>query len=285
MSDKPTDISALQDVLLRLIGPEGCPWDRKQTPASLCDYIVEEAFELVGAVREAQGPDEGRQNALQDGPAVDEILEEIGDVLFLLLFVAERVQRQTGRGLDEAVAMAAGKMVRRHPHVFGDLELEDRDHLLRNWERIKQDEKKGGHGPTGLYDSLPRGLPPLLKAYRIHSKAARAGFTWPRDEQAREQFDAEMEEWRRAQKSGDDEAARREFGDVVFTLVELGRRQGIKANAALDFANRRFLERFQVMERLAREQGRELMDMSLEEKNGLWDAAKQELEANSGRKS
>ncbi|MFW5836365.1 MAG: nucleoside triphosphate pyrophosphohydrolase [Desulfovibrionaceae bacterium] len=279
MPENPAGFSKLRDVLLRLIGPDGCPWDRQQTPASLCDYIVEESFELVGAIREAQGAGEGREAPLQDGPVVDEILEEIGDVLFLLLFTAELVQRATGRGMAEAVDLAAAKMVRRHPHVFADLDLQDREHLLRNWERIKREEKKGAGGPKGLYDSLPRGLPPLLKAYRIHSKAARVGFTWPDDEAARRQFESELAEWREAVDSGDHEAESREFGDVLFTLAELGRRRGVKANAALDFANRRFLERFEAMERMARTGGRELADMSLEEKNRLWDQAKAELQA------
>ncbi|MDK2954927.1 MAG: nucleoside triphosphate diphosphatase [Desulfovibrionales bacterium] len=277
MSKQSADLSPLNDVLLRLLGPDGCPWDKRQTPASLCDYIVEEAFELVGAIREAQGAGEESDASLQDGPAVDDIIEEIGDVLFLLMFAAELVERRTGRGLAEAVSLAAAKMIRRHPHVFGDLQVDNQEQLLRNWERIKREEKQEAGRGKGLYDSLPVGLPPLLKAYRIHSKAARVGFTWDSDEEAWGQFKEELEEWRRARAAGDAEASSREFGDVVFTLVELGRREGVKANASLDYANRRFLERFEVMERLAVEQGRDLPALPLAEKNKLWERAKEEV--------
>lgn len=260
-----------------MIGPDGCPWDRRQTPASLCDYIVEEAFELVGAIREAQEPGEDPAAPLREGPAVDDILEEIGDVLFLLMFAAELVERRTGRGLAEAVSLAAAKMIRRHPHVFGELRVDNQEQLLRNWERIKREEKEEAGRAKGLYDSLPDGLPPLLKAHRIHSKAARIGFTWDSDEQAWSQFKAELEEWRQARASGDAGASSREFGDVIFTLVELGRREGVKANASLDGANRRFLKRFEAMERLAQDQDQDLPALSLAEKNALWDRVKEAI--------
>jgi ATP diphosphatase len=253
-------IAPIREVIASLLGPEGCPWDKKQTPESLCDYIIEEAFELVAAIRSG---DE------------DEAREELGDVLFLLLFVARLYEDRGAFRLEQAVEANAAKMIRRHPHVFDSLRLEDQDQLLKNWERIKRNEKKDENGaPAGVYDSLPKGLPPLLKAYRIHSKAARAGFTWETDQDVEEQLAAEWKEWRQARESGDAQRQEREFGDYLFTLAELGRRHGFKANAALDLANGKFLSRFQKMEAMAREQGQDLTALSLEEKNALWDKAK-----------
>ncbi|MBI5518786.1 MAG: nucleoside triphosphate pyrophosphohydrolase [Desulfovibrio sp.] len=266
MCPDSASVAKIQEVIDRLLGPGGCPWDQKQTPKSLCDYIVEEAFELVSAIR---------------ADDADETCEELGDVLFLLLFQATLASRAGQFSLQDVVARNAAKMIRRHPHVFGDTVVADQEELLRNWERIKRGEKKDNGkegGPAGTFDSLPEGLPPLLKAYRIHSKAARNGFTWESDADARAQYEAELREFEAACEGpeGDRKAERmeEEYGDLLFTLVELGRRKGIKANAALDRANIKFLARYARMEEMARERGLELMDMGLDDKNRLWDEAK-----------
>ncbi|MGE4506216.1 MAG: nucleoside triphosphate pyrophosphohydrolase [Desulfovibrionaceae bacterium] len=253
-------IDRLRGVIDRLIGPDGCPWDREQTPETLCDYVVEEAFELVEAIRSADAA---------------EASEELGDVLFLLLFIARLYEGRGDFSLEDSVACNAAKMIRRHPHVFGDLEISGQDELLRNWERIKRGEKRDEDGGRKrVFESLPKGLPPLLRAYRIHSKAARAGFTWDEDAALEAQLADEWREWSEAAESGDMEAMAEEYGDYLFTLVELGRRHGIKANAALDLANRKFLERFEAMENQARAKGRDVADCSLDELNKLWEQAK-----------
>lgn len=268
-------------VIDALLAPEGCPWDRKQTPASLSDYILEEAFELAEAVRadsalpsaeEAQG---GAAAAPADDSSTAEVAEELGDVFFLLLFIT-RLYDLGGRfGLSQVFKANAAKMIRRHPHVFEDLELSDRDELLKNWERIKREEKKNGaDDKPGVFETLPKGLPPMLKAYRIHSKAARVGFTWESDDDQSGQLESEAAELAEAVASGDEDKIREEYGDYLFTLIEYGRRLGIKANAALDDANRKFLTRFRKMEDLARERGLDLPSLSLNEKNALWDEAK-----------
>lgn len=287
MTDSPTpapdeqeNARALAEVLgvvRALIADNGCPWDRQQTPHSMADYLLEEGHELVEALRadlpmpspaEHAGPTPG------DPKAVAEVAEELGDLAFLVFFVATLYERSGRLTLAQALRANAAKMVRRHPHVFGDLELADRDELLRNWERIKREEKTENGEAPGVYDSLPKGLPPVLRAYRIHSKAARVGFTWETDADAQAQFQSEWAEWEQAKAAGDAQRMEREFGDVLFTLVELGRRAGIKANAALDQANRTFLSRFAAMEALARERGLDFPGLSLEEKNRLWDEAK-----------
>ncbi|MBA4358187.1 MAG: nucleoside triphosphate pyrophosphohydrolase [Desulfovibrio sp.] len=255
MSTDSLSLVKVQEVIDALLGPDGCPWDRKQTPLSLCDYVIEEGFELVSAIRA--------------GDAV-ETAEELGDVLFLLLFQATLHARAGQFTLADVVDANAAKMIRRHPHVFGDTVLANQDELLRNWERIKRGEKAAGDRQPGAFASLPKGLPPLLKAYRVHSKAARLGFTWATDEDARAQFDAEWKEYEEACQGGSPERMEEEFGDALFTLVELGRRRGIKANAALDRANLKFLARYERMESLARERGLDLLDMPMADKDRLW---------------
>jgi len=267
VSTDSLSLARIQEVIDALLGPDGCPWDRKQTPLSLCDYIIEEAFELVSAIRAGDHA---------------ETAEELGDVLFLLLFETTLAARAGQFDLTDVVATNAAKMIRRHPHVFGDTVVADQEELLRNWERIKRGEKadKAEDGKqNGAFDSLPGGLPPLLKAYRIHSKAARLGFTWASDEDARAQYDAEWQEYEEACTRGSQEQMEEEFGDALFTLVELGRRQGIKANAALDRANLKFLSRYERMEALARERGLDFVDMPMEDKDRLWTEVKTEAKA------
>ena len=254
-------LARLLGVIERLLAPDGCPWDREQTPESLCDYVVEEAFELVEAIR--------------DGDAL-EAREELGDVLFLLAFIAVLYEKRGAFSLSEALENNAAKMIRRHPHVFADASFESHKELLKNWERIKREEKQenGGGAPAGLFDSLPKGLPPLLRAYRIQAKAARFGFTWESDADMAAQLHSEWRELEQALASGDRAAQEEEFGDYLFCLVEFGRRKGFKANAALDAANRKFLARFARMEELARAQGLDLAGQELAVLNRFWDQAK-----------
>ncbi len=246
------------EVIDTLTGPNGCPWDKEQTPRSMCDYLIEECFELVEAIR-------------QNDPA--ETAEELGDVLFLLLFIGRHFDRELPGFLDSALAGNVAKMIRRHPHVYGEQAASVAE-VITNWEQIKKQEKAEKDKDPGVFASLPASLPPLLRAYRINSKAARVGFTWPTDAAQERKL---VEEWTELQAAlaGDDALAREEeFGDYVFSLVEYGRRRGIKANAALAVANAKFLDRFERMEKLARERGLELDRISLTEMDALWDEIK-----------
>lgn len=249
-------LEKLRGVISRLIAPDGCPWDKKQTPETLCDSVIEESFELVEAIRSGDKT---------------EAKEELGDVLFLVLFIAELYARNGDFNLSDALDSSSAKMIRRHPHVFGDCKFENQDELLKNWEKIKRNEKKK---PEKIFDSLPKGLPPMLKAYRINSKAARAGFTYPDDSSAEEKLQSEWQEWQEALTSNNAKASEEEFGDYLFTLIELGRRKGIKANSALDVANNKFLTRFSRLEDLAKEKGLDITEMDLKELDELWDQIK-----------
>ena len=252
-------LGALRELIDRLTGPEGCPWDREQTPESLAEYIIEESHELAAALRAG------------DTAAVR---EELGDVAFLLLFVAGLFEKRGQFSLAEALDENRAKMVRRHPHVFAGETFPDLDAQLARWEAIKRAEHEAAGAPQGLFASLPPSLPPLTKAYRIHSKAARVGFTWPTDEEVEQQVEAEWLEWLDV-AAGDDAAAQKhELGDLIFSIVELGRRKGIKANDALDAADSRFLRRFARMEELARERGLDFAALTLDEKDELWNEAK-----------
>ncbi|WP_419787637.1 nucleoside triphosphate pyrophosphohydrolase [Pseudodesulfovibrio sp.] len=254
----PAALLNIFDVIDALLGPNGCPWDQEQTPTSMCDYLAEETFEMIEAIRTGN---------------THEAMEELGDTLFILLFIATRYEQQGAFNLADALDYSATKMVRRHPHVFGNKQFKDREALYDNWEATKREENKDTDR-KGVFDSLPSGLPPLLKAYRINSKAARNHFTWPTDEAVESQLTDEWQEWKEALASKDDKASEEEFGDYLFTLVELGRRKGIKANGALDFANQKFLRRFRRMEELAEMRCLKLHEMELDALNKLWEDVK-----------
>lgn len=253
--------AAMKELLVvidALLAPDGCPWDKEQTPRSMCDYLAEEAFELIEGIRSGD---------------TREAMEELGDVMFIILFIATLYERGGSHTLVDSVRYSAAKMISRHPHVFGDKDVENVNDILDNWEAIKRKENEKT-GRKRVFDSLPKGLPPLLKAYRINSKAARNRFTWDSDEAVETQLRDEWEEWQEALETGDREASEQEFGDYLFTLVELGRRKGIKANSALDFANQKFLSRFGKMEELAESRGLHLPELDLDAMNALWDEVK-----------
>lgn len=262
----------MREVVQKLLSPDGCPWDREQTPETLCDYLCEEVFELADAVRRGERQD---------------ICEEMGDVLFLLLFMAELTGRETGPDLAACFEAGANKMIRRHPHVFGNAVVENEAQLIANWERIKREEQaeKMASGEAALPSEskpalsplakVPADLPPLLRAYRLHSKAARLGFTWKSDADAYEQLQAECAELGQALTNNDETAKLHEFGDVLLTIVELGRRAGLKANAALAQANTRFVSRFEKMLQLARQRGLNFAELDLDAQNALWNEVKQ----------
>jgi ATP diphosphatase len=245
-------------VIDALLAPGGCPWDQEQTPKSMCDYLAEETFELIEGIRAGDN---------------QEAMEELGDVMFILFFISTLYENAGAHTLTDSLKHSAAKMIRRHPHVFANKNFKDIEELWDNWERTKREENKGTD-KQHVFDSLPKGLPPLLKAYRINSKAARNKFTWKSDEDVEIKLKEEWQEWQEALTAKDQDSSEKEFGDYLFTLVELGRRKGIKANAALDFANQKFLSRFGQMEKLAEKRGLAMPDLSLDEMNALWDEVK-----------
>lgn len=250
--------SRLVDLMARLREPDGCPWDRKQTPASLRPFLIEECFEVVDALEE-------------EDPA--KVREELGDLLFQIVFHA-RIAEEEGRfdiaGVIEGIHE---KMVRRHPHVFGEARAETDKDVLANWEEIKKAER-GGDERRSVLEGVPRNLPALLRAHRLQEKAARVGFDWKHLNEAMPKLDEELAEFRASLGSGDAAKVEEELGDVFFTLVNLSRFLGVDPEEALRKTIGKFIHRFRHIEEQASAQGKELKDMTLEEMDRLWDEAK-----------
>jgi len=263
MSDS---LDRLCQIMDRLRDPGGCPWDRKQTLSSLAPYLLEEAHEVAEAVA-------------ADEPA--KLREELGDLLLQIVFMA-RIGRENGWfDLDDVCDGISEKMVRRHPHVFGDREVEDADEVIRNWEEIKRDERAHEVGSSVL-DGVPAALPGLLKAFRMTEKAAAVGFDWrkPRDVmiKMREEMD-ELEHELDDDGGSPSERARDEMGDVLFVMANLARHVGVEPETALQRTNTTFKRRFEGMEALARARGEDLRELSLEQQDALWEEVKR-LEGN-----
>jgi len=261
-SDRFEDLVALMD---RLRGPDGCPWDREQTYASLRGYLLEECHEVVEAI------DDGDRGALR---------EELGDLLFQVVFLARLAKEEGGFEAADVVRGISEKMVRRHPHVFGDARADTSGEVLRRWEEIKRREKDEANGAGGarkggsVLAGVPRALPALLKAQRLSTKAARVGFDWPNDAGVMDKLTEEFEELRSAVDARDLGAARQELGDLLFTAANLGRRLGVDPEEALEAANRKFASRFSKVEAELERLGIPVEEAGLERMDRLWNEAK-----------
>jgi len=240
-------------LMTRLRGPGGCPWDRKQTLPDLKPYVIEEAYEVVDAI------DRDDRAAL---------LEEIGDFLLEAVFITEITREEGKFDVYDSITAIHDKLVRRHPHVFGDVEAKDAEQVLVNWEKLKQDERKAEN--KSLLSGVPQSLPALLKASRLTEKASRVGFDWRRTEDVFEKLDEEVDELRDAVASGDPSHIHEEIGDLLFTIANIARKVNVNPEEALQSTNRKFMNRFQAMEsRVEKFDG-----LSLEEMDKLWDEAK-----------
>jgi MazG family protein len=248
-------------IMDRLRDPGGCPWDREQSLATLAPYLLEEAHETAEAV------------ALGDP---DTLREELGDLLLQIVFMA-RIARENGWfTLDDVCHGISDKMVRRHPHVFGDREVSGADEVLRNWEDIKRDER--AEKPTAsILDGVPAALPGLLKAFRMTEKAAAAGFDWRKPADVMTKMREEMDELSAELDSNGravSDRVRAEMGDVLFVMANLSRHLGVEPETALQRTNATFKRRFESMEEQARAQGRDFRSMTLDEQDALWEEAK-----------
>ncbi len=259
---RSTPIERLLSLITTLRGEDGCPWDRKQTPETMARYLIEEVYELVDAIISKDA---------------DAVCEEAGDVLFQLLFVINLFS-ETGRfGLQEVVDGNIEKMVRRHPHVFGDVSAKTPEQVSENWEKIKQKEK-GGTGGDSLLSSIPQNLPALLRASMVSERAAKTGFDW---KDISGVMDKTMEEWAEFSTeinnpddaAGSDKAAM-EFGDVLFTMVNVARFARIHPETALTRSIQKFEKRFNYLEEKAIAAGRDVSCLSIQEMHRLWDEAK-----------
>ena len=244
-------------LMTKLRGPEGCPWDREQSLSDLKPFVIEEAYEVVDAI------DRNDRHSL---------LEEVGDLLLEAVFIAEITREEKSFDIYDSVTAIHDKLVRRHPHVFGDVEAGDAEQVLVNWEKLKNEERKAEN--KSVLAGVPQSLPALLKASRLTEKAARIGFDWRRTEDVFDKIDEEMGELRDAVAKSDAASVEEEIGDLLFTLANIARKLEINPEEALQSTNRKFMRRFESMETAVRASGRNLDDLSLEEMDRLWDDAK-----------
>jgi tetrapyrrole methylase family protein/MazG family protein/ATP diphosphatase len=255
-------LSRLVGVMQRLLGPDGCPWDREQSLATLRKYVLEEACEVIDAI------DSGNRDALR---------EELGDLLLQIVFQAELARTEGKFAIDDVVEGIVAKLVSRHPHVFGHLPAKDADEVLRNWEKLKAKEK----GERGVLGGVPRAMPSLTRAARVGEKVAGVGFDWKDSRGSRSKVDEELGELDRAIASGDKSAMEEELGDTLFALVNLSRHVGVDPESALRGTIDKFVTRFAHVERRVRErhggwgepgQGRE--HLPLDVLDAYWEEAK-----------
>jgi ATP diphosphatase len=260
MSDAFDRLVAIMD---RLRDPDGCPWDREQTLHSLAGYLLEEAHEVVEAIGAGD-------------PA--RLREELGDLLIQIVFMARISREDEQFGIDEVCEAISDKMVRRHPHVFGDRKVDGTSEVLRNWEDIKQQERAQDPQASTL-DGVPSSLPALLKAFRMTEKASAVGFDWRRPHDVMTKLHEEVAELE-AELARLEQAppgrVREELGDVLFVMANLARHLGVEPETALQGTNAKFKRRFQAMEALARSEGKRFREMTLAQQDALWERVKKQ---------
>lgn len=249
-------IEAFQEVVAHLRAPDGCPWDREQTHASLRRHLLEEAYEAIAAM------DAGEPAAMQ---------EEFGDLLLQIVLNAQIASERGDFTFNDVSMGVRSKIIRRHPHVFGDWQVDGVDSVLSNWERLKETERSDREGGGGLLEGVPLALPALGQAQEYQERAARVGFDWPEIQGVLDKIAEEIQEVKQA---GEANALAAELGDLLFALVNLSRWKGIDAESALRGANVRFKKRFGFIEEGARGRRRRLSDLTLDEMESLWKEAK-----------
>jgi MazG family protein len=256
----------LIDMMARLRAPDGCPWDREQTYATLAPMLIEEAYEVIEA---AEAED------------WDELRDELGDLLFHLVFYGQLASEAAHFNLHDSVTRVHEKMTRRHPHVFGDGKVASTAEVLANWEAIKAAERKATgkaeRQKQSLLDGVSTRLPALLEAFQLTTKAARVGFDWPSLDDVFDKLAEEQRELREEveREPRDQQALAEELGDLLFVATNIARQLGVEPELALKAANRKFRRRFAYIEDRLREQGRSCADSTLGEMDAYWNEAKQ----------
>ena len=263
MSQHPA-LDRLLDIVAQLRGPDGCPWDREQTLKSLKPYLIEEAYEVIDAI---------------DNGDTAHHREELGDLLLQVALQAQIRTEQDDFNFDDVAHDLSEKLIRRHPHVFGDATAEDADAVRKKWDQIKAEEK--GNEQRSILAGVPLHLPALQKAQRVQSRAARVGFDWDKVADVIAKVHEELEEAHEAMQAGDQEHLAEELGDLIFAVVNLSRFHGIRAEEALNATTAKFTRRFNEIETRMAARNRKLSDCTLEEMDAIWDDVKREERANS----
>lgn len=257
MADACGAFRRLLDVMARLRGPDGCPWDLAQDHDSIKGHLVEEAYEAIDAL---------------DAADDEHFAEELGDLLLQIVFHARIAEERGAFDMTTVIESVLAKLKRRHPHIFGEVRLATPEEVLSSWERIKRAEKAG----KSALDGVPAALPGLMYAQRIQHKAAHVGFDWEASEPVYEKLVEELHELKEAEK--DPARLGEELGDLLFTAVNLGRKLGLEAETELRAVAAKFKRRFVRMEEIAAAEGRALSERSLKEQDALWERVKDEEE-------
>jgi tetrapyrrole methylase family protein / MazG family protein len=245
-------VDRLRKIVAQLRSPDGCPWDREQTHQSLKPHLVEECYELVDAI---------------DAGDDKEIKEELGDLLLQVVLHSQMASEEGRFDMDDVATVIADKLMHRHPHVFGENKLPDSEAVLRQWEVIKRAEKQERNSAL---DGVPKALPALARAQKVQTKAARVGFDWNDADGALEKVQEELSEI----ESASERQIEEEVGDLLFAIVNFARKKGLDAEQALWQATAKFSDRFQAMERLAKDRELELASLTLSQMDRLWDEVK-----------
>ena len=256
--EEGSSFEAFAEIVAHLRAPNGCPWDREQTHESLRKHLLEETYEAISAI---------------DSGDFTDMREELGDLLLQIVLQSQIANEEAQFNINQVIQGIHSKIVRRHPHVFGDLKLEGVDGVLANWEKLKEKERGERKEEKGLLDGVPLALPALSQAQEYQDRAARVGFDWPEIEGVLDKVKEELEEIKDAET--DFELAS-EIGDLFFALVNVARWKHIDAESALRGTNMKFKERFAYVEKGAKKQGRELSSLSLQEMEDLWQEAKKQ---------
>ena len=249
-------------IMEKLRSPEGCPWDRKQTEKSLVSYVLEEAYEVVDAI-ESEDP--------------EKLKEELGDLLLQIVFLSQIAREKDLFDICDVISVISEKMISRHPHVFGNEKLSTPEEVLDRWDSFKKKERKS------LLEGIPRSAPALLESFQIGTRVSRVGFDWKDSWSAFEKVKEELQELEEVIKEGNREKIEEEIGDLLFSIVNVARLEGINPENALKKTNKKFKERFAEIEKKAEKEGRRLEDMSLEEMDSVWEKAKELSSRTSGK--
>ena len=259
-NDKPSrTLSALLDLVSRLRGPKGCPWDVQQTDSTIKMYLLEEAYEVLDAIEKGSPED---------------VCQELGDLLFQIIFLVSIAQERGEFDLEEVIEKITEKMIKRHPHVFGDTIVNGPSDVSYNWEKIKQEEKGEFTSPSSLLQNLPINLPALLRAHRLSDRASKVGFDWAGRAEIWAKVREEFDELADTLTERDNERIKEELGDLLFSLVNLARHWGMNSEHLLREANQKFIKRFGKMEKELKSAGIEISEATPYEMNHAWEKTK-----------
>lgn len=252
-------LGRLLKIIKRLRSKDGCLWDRKQEKEDMAKYILEETYELIDAINSGSS---------------DAIKEEMGDLLFQVFFLASISEEAGEFKVADIMKDVAEKMIRRHPHVFGNTEVKDIDEIKNNWEDIKKNIEKRNENARGLFDNIPRSMPALKRAQKVTEKASNVGFDWGKTEEVLDKIEEELNEFKSSLAANDINCIKEEIGDLLFSLVNLSRFVNVNAEESLTASLAKFINRFSYIQQKLAEQGKDPAGASLKEMDDLWNESK-----------